>query len=452
MRPASALAVALAAVAVIGCSDDSERQLPTAESPSFLTTGGPACSPTDLRKAAEALFGRRAAEVTVAGNFKPSTVNKPAVTPFAYQLFAAVAEYRNGDRPGAAWNADLIDEAAALSAHVTACADLAFSDNVGSNPTFADLTGAFTTALAEDGTYEVRGGAYNGLGPVVSHDAQAGLKPPASGYDTWLGGFALILGTTTGSFATEISGGGAYDWYMLRPLTSGALSGGLATVALCTPNSPPGLPDGTNSLRLQHLPVAEGGNIIPIPAGGASDIGLGCLPYDPLSQAGVVKRLFAAVQSLVLPQELHANVLGKGGPVGGLLGSFSPVEAVYPQQVIVTFTNQPVDGFVNVPIPVEVKVTGKLGTPWEGVIVQLSAVANNGNPLTLCGNSVETNAEGVASFPDFRVSKEGGLLVIASVVEPTADPDVTAYYTTAVADSSDRFNVRPTTTGQVACP
>jgi hypothetical protein len=101
---------------------------------------------------------------------------------------------------------------------------------------------------------------------------------------------------------------------------------------------------------------------------------------------------------------------------------------------------------------VEVKVTGSAGTPWEGVRVQLLPVANDGQPLFLCGNVDETDAAGVASFPNFRVSKEGGLFVVASVTEPTTDPDVTAYYTTAVADSSARFNVRPTTATQIPCP
>ena len=447
--------VALGVGFALGACSDGTGSLPTAESAASLVGSGPACSPTDLKKATEMLFGRRSAEATIAANFKPSTANTEAVTPYAYALFAAIAALRNGT----AWSADLTDEAALLAVHITACSKLAFSDpgrvsEAQSGITAASLAAAFTGALAEDGTFEVRGSPYNAFGDVISHDLQAGISPPVIGYDAWLGGLALILGTPIpgfmpATFSNEIPGGGHYDWYMLRP--SGATLNGLATVAVCTPDSPSGL-GNVDPLRLQHLATSNSGNIIPFATWQDDDVGddIVCSTYAA-APSWLGARLLAAVGNALLPQTLHAALAG-GGPVGGLLGSFSPVAAVYPEQMIVTFSHPPVDGFVNVPIPVEVTVTGAQGTPWEDVLVTLSPVANDGQPLMLCGDTATTDVQGIAAFPNFRVSKAGGLFVTASVTEPSEDPDVIAYFTTAVADSSDRFNVRPTVGTPIPCP
>lgn len=438
MNRGPVLTVALGVLVALGACSDGTSSLPLDETPVMLTTGGPACSPTDLKKAAALLFGRRAAEVTIAGNFKPGTVNTPTVTPHAYNLFAGIARLRNSD----AWSADLIDEAVSLAVHVTACSDLAFSDaslNSGTPP----LNAVFTGALGDEGTFEVRGGGHGAQAALSAND-QAGL---AADDAFWTGAQTLILGDGTGSFTSEVPGGYEYDWILLRPRTAGALSG-LATVAMCAPEA---LARGPEKLRLEHQSAPGTSNIIPTaswPGPGLECETLALAEAVPSSLAG---RMFRTLTDVLAPTPLYAAA-GKYGPVGGLLGSFSPVEAVYPEQVVVTFLTEPTDGYVNVAIPVVVKVTGARGTPWEDVRVQLLPVANDGQPLFLCGNVEDTDAEGIASFPDFRVSKAGGLFVVATVTEPTSDEDVTAYYTTAAADSSDRFNVRPTVGTPVPCP
>jgi hypothetical protein len=435
MNRGPVLTVALGVLLTLGACADDTSSLPTAETPAMLVGSGPACNPTALKKATEAFFGKRSAEVLIAGQFKPSTVNTPTVTGYAYQLFDAIEAKR--DAAVAADAAFDVAGAATLSVEITACADLVFTDALlpGSGTALND---AYANALGIGGTYAVRGGTTYGYEPALSDDAQAGLQVPSG-----LATPALIIGHVPGSapFGNEQYGGAQYDWVLVQPRNQTALNG-LAAAALCVVNPPV----DDSFLRLQHLPVAAGGNIIPyVPAAAAPPIQCGVVG----SNGALGNRLLAALEAVILPKPLYAAV-GSFGPVGGLLGSFSPVEAVNPDTIKLAFTTPPTDGEVNTPMPVAVTITAANGTPWEGVVVRLSAVANNGDPLLICDNEDETNADGVAEFPEFRVSKAGGLIVIASTIEPTTDVDVTAY--SAVADSSDRINIRPATGTTLACP
>ena len=86
------------------------------------------------------------------------------------------------------------------------------------------------------------------------------------------------------------------------------------------------------------------------------------------------------------------------------------------------------------------RVVAALGTPWEGIKVHIGAVTNNGATVTACGNDAETDAAGIAHFPDLTISKAGGYNLVATTVEASEDPDVTAYSTATV--SSNRFNLK----------
>jgi hypothetical protein len=87
-----------------------------------------------------------------------------------------------------------------------------------------------------------------------------------------------------------------------------------------------------------------------------------------------------------------------------------------------------------------VKVTAAQGTPWEDILVRITAVTNNGSGVTVCGNEAVTDETGVAHFPNLTVSKSGGYFLVATTVEATTDSDVAAYSTATV--NSDRFNVK----------
>lgn len=436
MSRAPVLAAVLAvALAVGACSDDADR-LPTSETQALLTSGGPACSPTDLRKAAEALFGKRSPQAAIASQFKPSTANTPTVTPHAFALFAAIAGAR--DAAGAGWTAANTDAAANLSVHVTACADLVFTepDLPGEG---SALLNAFTAALGAGGTYGVRGGTY-GTAAVLSDDEQAGFQPPV------LAAATLVLGHPLPNLplGNEAYGGASYDWFLLQDRDHAGLDAD-ATVALCTPE----LVD--QALRLLHLPAAAGGNIIPyVAAADAPPLACGSGAVRLGRSADLGSRLLGMLERALTPQPLHATAVAFG-PVSGLLGSFSPVEVVNPGTILLDFVVAPTAAEVNTPTPMTVRITGAGETPWEGVLVRLSAMANNGQPLTICPDTATTNASGIADFPNFRISKPGGLIIVASTTEPNTDLDVTAY--SQAADSTDRFNVTPATTGNtIPCP
>lgn len=429
--PTAALcAVVLAAGA---CTDGAE-QLPTSATLADQVGVGPSCSTTDLRKAAEAFFGKQAPQVSIAQQYNNRIANTAAVTGYAYDLFAAIAAKRNL----AALTSAEIEAAAMLSVHIMACSDLIYTDP--SLPGVGDAAKTvFSQALGEAGTYEVRGGGTETA--ALARDGQAGLNPPNS-FATWFGGRTLILGRPYGSFTTEMPGGYAYDWSFVRPRGSAALTG-QATIALCTDDAPESV--ASDELRLQHLPLSQNGNIIPYLAAGGPIIDCGFGGSARLGASGPAGgRLLAALQRLVLPEPLHAAAaLAERGPVSGLLGSFSPVEIVFPGAINLAFTQQPVDVMVDTPVPVAVSVKGNGGTPWEGVEVRLSAAANNGQPLELCGNVDTTNAAGLAEFPNLRLTKPGGAYLVATTVEPGQDVDVTSY-SQATAESN-RFVVGPGT-------
>lgn len=437
MKRATVLTAALSVAFALGACSDYSTPLPTAESQAFLTNGGPACIPLDLQAAAQTLFGEGSGEATIASQFTLENSNTPAVTPYAYQLFDAIADRRDDTE----WSVGDVADAAELSVQITACSDLVFTepDLPGSGTALLD---AFSGALGAGGTYAVRGGTYDEA-PVLSDDAQAGLQAEVS-FANWLAGPALILGyPLLMPFGDETHGGAGYDWFLLQAQGQTGLTGS-AAAALCTPE----VPAEAELLRLQHLPAADGGHITPyVVAENAPPVECDASPPVISQSTGLGARLLAVLEAAVVPQPLHAAAVAFG-PVSGLLGSFSPVEVVYPGEIRMQFVAPPADGFVNTPNPVAVEVTGAGGTPWGGVLVTLTPMANDGRPQVLCGAVAETNSAGVAEFPDFRVGKPGGLYLIATTSE--SDVDVGGY--AAVSVESARFVTRPARAGTIPCP
>ena len=436
MRRALPYLAADAAVFTAACSDASSPTQPGA--PEFQVGTGPACDLTALRRATGTLFGNQSAEAQIAKQFTQQNKNTAAVTPFAYNLFAAIATASDG----AGWTSLNAEQGADLSVKIIACSDVIYTDlSLSGTANLSAAVAAFTAALGPAGTYEVRGGGLEGT--VVSHNAKAGLQPPTT-FAAWFpGGRTLIIGHPVLSFADEISGGATYDFSMVRPAGSAALAG-LATIGLCT-NTPIADP----LLRIQHLPRDEGGNIIPITTWNGS--GLNCITQGATraqQPTSLALRVFRSVVKVFEPAPLHASAVGFG-PVGGLLGDFSPIEVVYPAEIVMNFDVEPVDADKFQAIPVEVSVKGAEGTPWEGVVIRLEAFANNGQPMVVCGAEAVTDAQGVATFVNFAVGKVGGASIRATTVEPNLDPDVASYPTTSI-ETDGHINVRPSTL--TSCP
>jgi hypothetical protein len=438
MNRASSLAVALGVLLALGACAGEGGQLPTSEAPAFQTGGvGPSCNLTNLRKATSALFGSRHPANDVAKLFTNKNFNTSAVTPHAYTLFGMIEAKRG--QPG--WTATNAAQGAELTLRIIACSDLVYTDQaLSGTANLSDARAAFEAALdaAGTGAYSVQGGGLNAAS-IVAKNGEAGLAPPAGGFSTWLGGRTLVIGYEMfSSISTEISGGKVYDWSMIRANGSAALTG-LATVSLCADE---GIAEELE-FRLQHNPTSLGGNILPWSLAHAP--GVACLP-DVAAHGSLGARMLSALVHVVVPSPLHALV--KMGPVSGTIGSFSPVEVVYPQEIVLEFTDQPEDGTVNTPVPLTVRVTGAEGTPWEDIDVTLTAFANNGASLEVCGEVEKTNAAGEAVFDNLRFSKPGGAYVVATTTEPGVDIDVTAY--SQASASSNRFNIRPGS-GGVPC-
>ena len=413
---------------VAACSDSAEST-----GPEFAPgRGGPnnpdptvTCSPNDLKTSVAAVFGPSSAESDLVKMITTSNVGSPEATETGFSLIASVAALR----AGTSWDPALAGPAATLTAQLFPCMNVQKTQ-----PT--DVEG-LTQALGALGTYQLRGGADDPTGDVLSWDGRAGIRAPAP-WTGWLGARALFLGSPiTTSFVTEISGGTAYDWSVVH--TGIAELVPAANLALCADNAPANVTGA--QLRLQHLANIDGGNIIPTADGSFLP---GCAP-EPTPPSELGARLIQALVRFVQPAPLHASVLLAGG-IGGLKGSFSPFEIVYGAQIQLSFMTQPSNGSINTPLvgagnsELRVRVVAAQGTPWEGIKVHIDAVVNNGANVTACGTDAETDAAGIAHFPDLTVNKAGGYYLVATTVEPSTDPDVTAYSQASV--ESDRFNVK----------
>lgn len=421
----------LAAVVVAAaCSDASSPSSPVA--PAFQIGTGPSCSRNALRSAASDVFGNGSAEVALARDISTTNANTDVANAIGFDLFASLADLRGGER----WDAALVPAAAELAVQLIACMNVETSGDISA--------AAFAAALGSDGGFEVRGGAGDPTGDVLSADGLSGVRAPLP-WAEWMGGRALFYGYPVASFATEISGGTAFDWSTVRAITDGesgpAAFVGPAVVALCADGDPIG--QTAAELRVQHLPKAEGGAILPVASGGflaCSGSAVGAA--DATTVRG---RLLHALLELVRPQPLFASSVALAG-IGGLKGSFSPFEVVFGAQIVLAFQDQPANGTANTPLTgrgggeLSVKVTGAQGTPWEGILVRIAAVTNNGAGVATCGNEASTDGQGVAHFPNLTINKSGGYFLVATTVEATTDPDVAAYSTATV--SSDRFNLK----------
>ncbi len=425
--------LAAAVVVAAACSDSSSPTAPA--SPVFQIGSGPACSANALRFATADVFGNGSTEKALARNISDNP-NTSAANAIGFDLFAKVAALREAE----GWDGTLAPAAAELSVQLIACMNVENSGDISAD--------AFEAALGAAGGFQVRGGPSDPAGDVISADGGSGVHAPLPWAD-WMGSRALFYGYPVETFATEISGGNAFDWSTVRAIADGDPDGpspfvGPATVALCADGASIGATQA--QLRVQHQANDNGGVILPVAPGGFLDCsGLALSPVDHTTVGG---RLMLALLELVRPAPLFASTVAFGG-IGGLKGSFSPFEVVYGAQIVLTFEDQPANGLVNTALTgkaggeLSVKVTAAEGTPWEGIVVHIDAVTNNGKGVTACGNEATTDEQGVAHFPNLTVSKAGGYFLVATTIEENTDPDVAAYSTATV--NSNRFNLKNST-------
>lgn len=417
MTRATSLAAAFGAALALGaCAGEGGQMATSPEAPAFQTGGvGPACSLTDLRKATSALFGNRHAANDEAKLFTSKNQNTGAVKQPAYNLFAFV-ESKHQDGP---WIAGDSAKGAELTLQVIACSVVDYTDDgLEGTGNLTKARAAFEGALGTGGTYAVRGAAA-GEAPIVSQNAQKGLGAPGNDFFAWFGGSgnrSLIIGypiTPTG-FSTEDEAGVYYDWSMVRPAGSNALTG-LATISYCVAD---GFDPVLNELRIQHLPSAQDGTVLPKggPVSGVLCTTGAPIGLEPGGFGSFASRLFRGLVDAIRPAPLYATAFAKG-PVSGTLGDFSPTGVVDPDTTLVTFAALPTGGTTNTDLPLAVLVTAQGETPWAGITVRITASANNGATLAPCGTEAVTNDDGLAVFEHFQINSPGTVQLTATTVE-----------------------------------
>ena len=394
-------------IAAIGCGDNS-RSLPT--SPELAISLG-TCDLSTARGLVNSIFSTDAR--TPARNLLQAIQNAGAKTAAStdagFDLFASLET--NG-----------IGTASDRSTFVNAiipCQDV----GVASSSLPIDFTGAF----GANGAFGVRGTTSTDKAAVVSRDILWGLQPPLTvnpstntGY-TWNDITTAPAGITTrrflaygapvsgstfpNGFTKETQVGTIFEWFTIPTLTFNDPG---VVVGTC-------INDGSGSEYLiQHNAAGAGGELVPSST----------TSFCPVSASltGASSGPFALARRVLdffRPEPLMAAALGVRPP-GGSLGSLSPSAAVDPKTITLAFQGTVDDGKTQVQIkftnnqPVSVTVTPTGLTPTDGVNVRLIATSNLGATVVASGNTATTQ-NGIATFPNLKISKAGGYRLIATL-------------------------------------
>ena len=411
-----------AAVLLAACSDES-RDSGSVVEPNTQSLvgvpGSPSCSNSTIntiRGATRDLFGAQAPENSVAGQLDRSA-QAANVSP-AFQLIRSIATLRDGS---ASWTAAQAGLGATITTNLIWCSDVALTAPV------SEISVAnFTSALGSQGLFAVRGGSGDTEAAAIARDGRSGIGAVApTTFASHLGGQALVYGREITVDGLAPNAGRRYDISLVR--SSKASLTGLTARTLCAEF------DVAN--RIEHKSGSQN-TILP-----EQTAVLSCPPDPVAASSGLLER----VKDFLLPQAAYAR-RGTGSKTGGA-GGYSPHWLVDPGAVTLTFTLQPKNGTVNTANPVAVRAVGnnvdptKPGVAWEGVDVRLDAYNNNGSWVCSSGNIASTNAQGIASFPDFKLNKPGGYSLTATTLAST-DGDGTQNGNYAGTSSSNRFNLK----------
>jgi hypothetical protein len=438
MRPRITLCFAVGAVALlVGCSEDARNNdgLIEPRTGSLVgVPGAPSCSNQTLntiKGATRDLFGQQAAENTLAGQL--TRTGQATNVPIGFQLIRSIATLRNGSPT---WSSTQAGLGATITVNLIWCMDVAVTAPV-SEISLAN----FTSALGDQGLYEVRGGSGAAdESTAIARDGLSGIGPiaPAT-FASHLGGEALIYGREITNSGLAPNAGRRYDLSLVR--SSKAALAGLTARTLCS--------EFDVSNRIEHKSGTLNTILPEVPEV------LSC-PTDLAATAST--GLLEKIATFLLPQKAFAR-RGTGSKTGGA-GGYSPHWLVNPGAVTLSFVQQPKNGKTNTDNPVSVKAVGnnvdptKPGVAWEGVDVRLDAFNNNGSWVCSTGNIAETNAQGIASFPNFQLNKPGGYSLTATTLA-SSDGDGTQNGNYTGASSSNRFNLQqgPAGSGQGdVCP
>jgi hypothetical protein len=409
---ASLLAVAcVAALAACGETPTSTRNAQVARA----TTAPLAlsCDITALRANARSFLASNQDPLfTIIGDLQQLVRNGPtaAGTDKAFDGLARLAAIRGTSAQGSGATGSVFN---ALTLGFIGCMESYISANVPGDFSVAG-------ALSPGWMYEVRGkasdaaaGAYErGESPYWAAEAPHGWTVAS----TSVGKRFLIYGYRLTAFLTiDPAVGSAFEVSTIPTIASGKLTLGSAlTVGQCEVEL-------TSTLRVQHQQsiLKEVGLACAAPPAFASlSAAPGSNGFSPLRLAQHALDIFA-------PRTLDAAMII--GSVGGGRSVLSPFAVIDMQSVQLAFVHGLADGATSHPLadtsgnPAQVRVSTLNGSPLSGATVTLAIAGNSssiaffqdGSAAASATVSRITDANGLATFDDVRLTKAGGYTLTA---------------------------------------
>jgi hypothetical protein len=287
----------------------------------------------------------------------------------------------------------------------------------------ANVPGNFSVAgaLSPGWMYEVRGkvsdaaaGAYErGESPYWAAEAPLGWTVASASVAKRF----LIYGYRLTDFlTTDPTVGSAFEVATIPTIASGKLTlGSQLTIGQCEVEL-------TNTLRVQHqqsILKEEDLACAAPPAFASLSVAPGSNSFSPL-------RLAQHALDIFTPQTLNAAMII--GSVGGGRSVLSPFAVVDMQSVQLAFVHGIADGAISQPLadtsgnPAQVRVATLNGSPLSGATVTLSIAGNSssiaffqdGSAAASATVSRTTDANGMATFDNVRLTKAGGYTIAAS--------------------------------------
>lgn len=409
---ASLLAVAsVAALAACGETPTSSRNPQVARAtaaPLTLT-----CDINGLRANARAyVTSNQDPLYTIIGALQQLVKNGPtaAGTDMAFDGLARLAAIRGtsaqlGTATGATFNA--------LTLGFIGCMESYISANVPGDFSVAG-------ALSPGWMYEVRGkasdaavGAYErGESPYWAAEAPQGWSVATTSQAKRF----LIYGYRLADFlTTDPTVGSAFEVSTIPTIASGKLTlGSQLTIGQCEVEL-------TSTLRVQH----QQSILKEAPLTCATPPNFAKLSVSPGSNGFSPLRLARHALDIFAPRTLEAAMII--GSVGGGRSVLSPFAVIDMQSVQLAFVHGIADGVISQPLadtggnPAQVRVSTLNGSPLSGATVTLSIAGNSssiaffqdGSAAANTTVSRATDANGLATFSNVRLTKAGGYTILA---------------------------------------
>jgi hypothetical protein len=390
------MAAAAGALAIVACTQDLAKS-PLTPTQAQFSVSPSACSFPTMRANAAAYFASSGDPVYALLNaMEHAVANGPAaLTSAGFDVLA---------RLGAA------ADAGSPTVKGTPAQGSAFANSVLACMTVAGYTGPidFADALGAAGLFAVRDG--NGKAPVTSHLLGTGGVPafgaePGDSGNWPLAGKTLFYGNklNVANLGNETPAG---DLFELTTLPGNLTFTPQIKVGVCELSDPNG--------RILHLHSADPGVILsPAPALSFCGSSLGSAGSNSSLFASAANRLGSWLAPSLANAATSAFKVGGGGTglVGGL-SKIGPVSYTSTMEWVVKPGNTSRSKNPQFTPVVTVRNGSAGGNALEGATITLIVSTNKGS-FTITGNTAVTDASGIATFPNLKISKPGGYTMTA---------------------------------------